>query len=52
MFDRQPIRREHETKDNQYGIRAELPRIDPARDVDASTRDRALAIMARRGEKN
>ena len=44
----QPIRLEEGTKDGRYEVRAELPGIDPAKDVDINTRDGVLTISAKR----
>jgi HSP20 family molecular chaperone IbpA len=48
----QPIRLEEGMKDGCYEIRAELPGIDPAKDVDVNTRDGVLTIKAQRGPGN
>lgn len=45
------IRLEDEMKDGRYEVRAELPGIDPAKDVDITVRDGQLAINAQRSEK-
>lgn len=44
------MRLEDETKDGRYEIRAELPGIDPATDVDVTVRDGRLTIKAERTE--
>jgi HSP20 family molecular chaperone IbpA len=44
----QPIRLEEGMKDGRYEIRAELPGIDPAKDVDVNTREGVLTIRAKR----
>ena len=38
-------------KDGRYELRAELPGIDPAKDVDITVRDGKLVITAERSEK-
>lgn len=45
------IRLEDEMKDGAYEVRAELPGIDPAKDVDITVRDGQLTIKAERSEK-
>ena len=45
------IRVEDETKDGSYEIRAEIPGIDPAKEVDITVRDGLLTIKAERTEK-
>ena len=45
------IRLEDEIEDGHYVIRAELPGIDPAKDVDITVTDGQLTIKAERGEK-
>lgn len=45
-----PIRLEDELKDGCYEVRAELPGVDPAKDVNVSTRDGMLTITAQRSE--
>jgi HSP20 family protein len=47
----QVMRLEDETKDGRYIIRAELPGIDPAKDVDITVADGMLTIKAERSEK-
>jgi len=51
IFGGQPIRLEDEMNDGRYEIRAELPGIDPAKDVEVTTRDGVLTIRAQRTEK-
>jgi len=48
VFGGQPIRLEDEMKDGRYEIRAELPGIDPGKDVDITARDGVLTIKAER----
>ncbi len=50
MFGGQPIRLEDGINDGRYEIRAELPGIDPAKDVDVTARDGVLTIRANRSE--
>lgn len=50
-FDNNIIRIEDEVKDDSYEIRAELPGIDPSKDVDVTVRDGVLTIRAERTEK-
>jgi HSP20 family molecular chaperone IbpA len=45
------IRVEDETKDGSYELRAEIPGIDPAKDVNITVRDGLLTIKAERTEK-
>lgn len=45
------IRLEDEMADGHYLLRAELPGIDPAEDVDITVRDGQLTIKAERSEK-
>lgn len=45
------IRVEDETKDGSYEIRAEVPGVDPAKDIDITVRDGVLMIKAERSEK-
>jgi uncharacterized membrane protein len=51
MFGGQLIRLEDGMNDGRYEIRAELPGIDPAKDVDVTMRDGVLTIRAQRAEK-
>lgn len=50
-FDTRLMRLEDELKDGRYEVRAELPGIDPAKDVDITVRDGMLTIKAERTEK-
>jgi len=50
-FDTQLIRLEDEIQDGHYVVRAELPGIDPAKDVDITVRDGRLTIKAERSAK-
>ncbi len=45
------IRLEDEMQDGHYLLRAELPGIDPAKDVDVTVQDGELVIKAERSEK-
>jgi HSP20 family protein len=45
------IRVEDEMKDGNYEIRAEIPGVDPAKDVDITVRDGVLTIKAERTER-
>ena len=45
------IRLEDEMEDGHYLLRAELPGIDPAKDVDITVQDGELVIKAERSEK-
>ena len=45
------IRVEDELKDGGYELRAEIPGVDPDKDVDISVRDGVLTIKAERTEK-
>lgn len=50
-FENNIIRIEDEVKDDSYEVRAELPGIDPSKDVDVTVRDGVLTIKAERTEK-
>ena len=52
LFDSRLMRIEDEVKDGRYELRAELPGIDPANDVDITVRDGQLTIKAERVDKN
>ena len=45
------MRLEDEMKDGHYEVRAEMPGIDPGKDVDITVRDGVLTIKAERSEK-
>jgi HSP20 family protein len=45
------LRVEDEMKDGNYELRAEIPGIDPAKDVDVTVRDGVLTVKAERTEK-
>ncbi len=51
VLDTRLMRLEDELKDGRYEVRAELPGIDPATDVDVTVRDGQLTIKAERTEK-
>ena len=46
------IRLEEDVKDGHYVVRAEIPGIDPAKDVDITVSDSRLTIKAERSERN
>lgn len=46
------IRVEDEMKDGSYEVRAEIPGVDPEKDVDITVRDGLLTIKAERAEKS
>jgi HSP20 family molecular chaperone IbpA len=46
------IRVEDEVKDGSYEIRAEMPGVDPDKDVDITVHDGVLTIKAQRTEKS
>lgn len=50
IFGGEPIRLEDGINDGRYEIRAELPGIDAAKDVDVKARDGVLTIVAQRRE--
>ncbi len=45
------MRLEDEMEDGHHVVRAEIPGIDPAKDVDITVRDGRLTIKAERSEK-
>jgi HSP20 family protein len=51
VFDTHLMRLEDEMKDGRYVVRAEMPGVDPAKDIDITVRDGQLTIKAERGEK-
>ena len=51
VFDSHVIRLEDELTEGSYEVRAELPGVDPAKDVDITVRDGVLTIKAERTEK-
>lgn len=50
-FDTRLMRLEDEMKDGRYQVRAEIPGVDPAKDIDITLRDGQLTIKAERSEK-
>ena len=50
IFENNIIRVEDEFKDGIYSIRAEIPGVDPDKDVDVTVRDGVLTIKAVRSE--
>lgn len=52
VFDSKLMRLEDEMKEGRYEVRAEMPGIDPAKDVDITVRDGQLTIKAERTEKS
>ena len=50
MFDNHLLRLEDEITDGNYQLRAEIPGVDPAKDVDITVRDGQLMIRAERSE--
>jgi HSP20 family molecular chaperone IbpA len=51
VFDTPVMRLEDEMKDGRYVVRAEMPGVDPAKDIDITVRDGQLTIKAERSEK-
>ncbi len=51
VFETRMMRLEDEMNEGKYEVRAELPGIDPAKDVDIAVRDGLLTIKAERTEK-
>jgi HSP20 family molecular chaperone IbpA len=51
MFDTRVMRLEDEMTDGRYEVRAEIPGVDPAKDIDITVRDGQLTIKAERSEK-
>ena len=45
------MRLEDEMKDGRYQVRAEIPGVDPGKDIDITLRDGQLTIKAERSEK-
>ncbi len=50
-LDKHVIRVEDELKDGTYELRAEIPGVDPAKDLDITVRDGVVTIKAERFEK-
>jgi HSP20 family molecular chaperone IbpA len=51
VYDARLMRLEDEMKDGRYEVRAEIPGVDPAKDIDITVRDGQLTIKAERTEK-
>ncbi|MGW5452769.1 Hsp20/alpha crystallin family protein [Nocardia sp. NPDC003979] len=51
LFEGRLIKVEDEVADGKYLVRAELPGIDPAEDIDVTVRDGVLTIKAERSER-
>jgi HSP20 family molecular chaperone IbpA len=51
VFDTRVMRLEDEMKDGRYVVRAEIPGVDPAKDIDITVREGQLTIKAERSEK-
>src|SRR5271168_265607 len=51
VLDTRVMRLEDEMKDGRYVVRAEMPGVDPAKDVDITVRDGQLSITAERSAK-
>lgn len=49
-FDTRLMRLEDEMKDGHYEVRAEIPGVDPAKDIDITLRDGHLTVKAERSE--
>jgi HSP20 family protein len=52
VFDGRLMRLEDQMKDGRYEVRAELPGVDPANDVDVTVRDGHLTIKAERTDRS
>ncbi|WP_343574782.1 HSP20 family small heat-shock protein [Mycobacterium sp.] len=50
-FDTRLLRLEDEVEDGHYEVRAEIPGVDPAKDIDITLRDGQLTIKAERSER-
>ncbi|MGZ4578742.1 MAG: Hsp20/alpha crystallin family protein [Mycobacterium sp.] len=51
VFDSRVMRLEDEMKEGRYVVRAEIPGVDPAKDLDVTVRDGQLTIKAERSEE-
>ncbi|MFZ1178777.1 MAG: Hsp20/alpha crystallin family protein [Mycobacterium sp.] len=51
VFDTRVMRLEDEMKEGRYVVRAEIPGVDPAKDIDITVHDGQLTIKAERSEK-
>ena len=50
LFDRNLLRVEDELNDGRYEVRAEIPGVDPAKDIDITVHDGLLTIKAVRSQ--
>jgi HSP20 family protein len=50
LFDRNLLRVEDEMDDGRYEVRAEIPGVDPAKDIDITVHDGQLTIRAVRSQ--
>jgi HSP20 family protein len=50
LFDRNLLRVEDEMDDGRYKVRAEIPGVDPAKDIDITVHDGLLTIRAVRSQ--
>ena len=48
----QPMRMEEHVADGRYAVRAELPGVDPAKDIEVTVAEGILTIRAERHEEN
>ena len=51
VFDPRVMKLEDEIKDGRYVVRAEMPGVDPAKDIEITVREGQLTIKAERSEK-
>lgn len=51
VFDTRMMRLEDEMKGDRYEVRAEIPGVDPEKDIDITVSDGQLTIKAERSEK-
>ncbi|KAA8964667.1 Hsp20/alpha crystallin family protein [Mycobacterium sp.] len=51
VFDTRLMRLEDEMKNGRYEVRAEIPGVDPTKDIDITVGDGQLTIKAERSEK-
>jgi HSP20 family protein len=52
LFDSNVMRLEEEAGEGKYELRAEIPGVDPAKDIDISMHDGRMTIKAERTEKH